>query len=69
MTKLKRTPWYPSSIKPVRVGNYEYAYTNAGFEFDCWWNGKDFFINEGKFKGHKIHCFASDQWRGLAAKP
>jgi len=69
MTKPKLTPWFPASIKPVRVGDYEYLYLVADLKFACWWDGKNFLISNGRFKGQRIKCFASDQWRELAAKP
>jgi len=69
MTKLKRTPWYPANIKPVRIGRYEYSYQGCFGTFDCWWDGLRFTLFKGRFKGDVIDCYSEDKWRGLAAKP
>ena len=36
---MKLTPWFPGTVKPVRVGVYERKYRN-GWRAYCSWTGK-----------------------------
>jgi hypothetical protein len=36
---MKLTPWFPGTVKPVRVGVYERIYDAGSFLY-CSWNGE-----------------------------
>jgi hypothetical protein len=36
---MKRTPWFPGTVKPMRVGVYEREYGEYDFLY-CRWDGK-----------------------------
>lgn len=74
---MKKTNWYPSSVKPVREGIYE-----VGHSYSLHWNHKKFLIGSARyFDGENwmagwnddvISIFGSHeshQWRGLAINP
>lgn len=55
-----KTPWYPGSIKPVRVGSYERLYSMPGFR--DWWTGTHWVMWDAE--GPK--AMTQDRpWRGL----
>lgn len=74
MGKQRLTPWFPSHIKPVRVGEY-----NASVRRDPavrrWWNGRKwsraYFWPEHApgFKWLTAADQHSIEWRGLASPP
>jgi len=72
---MKKTPWFPGSVKPVHVGVYE---TKGPFLPEGWyrkWDGKRWYV------GDRIPAVAAQEivpthqnavklpWRGLAEKP
>lgn len=71
---MKRTPWFPVSIKPVHIGRYE---VQGKEHWNCksflrggplrYWDGEMWRAWEGGpqsvFGGHHSH-----QWRGLAER-
>ena len=69
---MKKTPWFPGSVKPVRNGVYERDYPNSGVVFCRFYKGAWQYA-------HKDHYIASRQteesftqdfpWRGLAQDP
>jgi hypothetical protein len=64
---MKRTKWFPASIKPVRKGVYERKY-DWGVDY-AYWNGWDWGV-VGKTPGeaHDRRRLLSDfliPWRGL----
>jgi hypothetical protein len=66
---MKRTPWFPYNIKPVRVGVYEVF--SEGFY--AYWNGKRWSWASGSLKlahARKQTSGASQfkSWRGLVKK-
>jgi hypothetical protein len=36
---MKLTPWFPGTVKPVRVGVYEREYRTGDVGY-CYWNGQ-----------------------------
>lgn len=62
---MKRTPWFPVSVKPVRVGWYETRICQA-FTVQRWFDGNNFRYSVG---GSVCGVFqlpeGSGQWRGL----
>lgn len=57
----KRTPWYPASVKPVRVGWYEFkcagliGFTEARWDSNAW-----------RFTDDNVLIpIPGDEWRGL----
>jgi hypothetical protein len=67
----KLTGWMPADVMPVRIGGYRYRY-GYGYEFDAWWDGIDWLINDKVSKscnGEVVYSQERDSWRGLAQKP
>lgn len=70
---MKKTPWFPAKINPVRRGNYEVMRKDAspvmdilewcGFE---WRYPKDSLTSS---KGNYADMSGDNKWRGLAQKP
>lgn len=61
---MKRTPWYPAHIKPVRVGMYEIQV--SGFVFSgYWWDGKRWLAGENS--AYSLWTQTKLKWRGLTA--
>ena len=67
---MKLTPWFPGTVKPVRVGVYERDY-DTPLPHYCYWNGKwwcrlsfdpDDAMNQ---KGVKS-VYETLPWRGVA---
>ena len=74
----KRTPWYPGSVKPVRVGLYERevwgAYRNDFFVNLSYWNGEFWggWSNSKRYaiRNKSLPSIVQDaKWRGLARSP
>ena len=70
---MKKTPWYPISIKPVRVGVYEVENANPNNKFS-YWNGKCFEcctavpkIPENRYRSQDMQ-WSKAQWRGLTTE-
>lgn len=78
---MKKTPWFPAGIKPVREGPYEVwsaTYESAGWY--AWWDGKKWgpaFKYGGQKRSIRISygcrqsagAIQDRHWRGLAQKP
>ena len=62
---MKTTPWYPGTVKPVRVGFYEREYPSGEVIWQCFWNGR-IWINPWNPPQHSE--FQNLQWRGLTEK-
>jgi len=71
--KPKRTPWFPSRVKPLRQGVYERDFGTIGIRFAYWtgryWGGFAILyshaVQNRRFRtGHPVA-----RWRGLARKP
>ena len=67
---MKKTPWFPGDVKPVRPGVYERQYEVGVYysQFDgstwrCGWRDAHTAINETR-----VSPFQANPWRGLAAK-
>ena len=59
-----KTPWFPTSIKPVHVGYYETSTAPKEYVFKDYWNGKRWCDQK---KGG-AYLFANFYWRGLTEK-
>lgn len=66
--RAKRTPWFPTHIKPVHVGRYEARFGGHEFVWRFWWNGKEWCTKRGGGPS-SVFPWPGDQWRGLAEKP
>ena len=69
---MNMTSWFPPSIKPVHVGEYEIV--NEGVR--AWWNGKewsqwyfpDYTPASKEFHRKRIGAIEKLNWRGLNKK-
>ena len=60
---MKRTEWYPASVKPVREGEYEVRYRVDGIIFRRLWKDGRWQLPCGS---PGMFGALDDQWRGLA---
>lgn len=65
---MKRTPWYPASIKPARDGVYETQFPRERIirrvrDGDCW------YALDRRISLFGLPPNDGEQWRGLAEKP
>jgi len=76
MSGPKLTPWFPGTVKPVRVGWYEYFYGLNGLDNEyarfyitrCFWGGKCWLNgpeDDGYWDGWKAQ--PHEMWRGRTA--
>ena len=71
--KRERTPWYPPSAKPVRVGMYQRDLGSIGIRWS-WWNGR-YWCGFADRWSHAAHNGRGDfksahqdaHWRGVVA--
>lgn len=73
-TPWERTEWYPSSIKPVRVGVYQRDMRGTGDgEYSFWdgacWGGWGASIETAARNAGSPSSVQDADWRGLAGKP
>jgi hypothetical protein len=68
MSGPKLTPWYPATVKPVRVGWYEYTGWGLSVRFfdRRYWTGKGWRFS---WERRSYSGLQGDEWRGLAAPP
>ncbi len=68
MSKPTLTPWFPATVKPVRVGWYEYTGWGLGARYPDrrFWTGKGWRFS-WELRSHL--GLPDDQWRGLASPP
>jgi len=59
--KQKMTEWFPSHIKPMRVGWYHTRVNNCESDFNWWWDGRAWRLST---LGH-IASHQNRDWRGL----
>lgn len=59
---MRRTRWFPISIKPIRVGRYEVAFDGEGVRM-MWWDGCNWRLWAPD--GRAVRMYAGDEWRGL----
>ena len=67
---MKKTPWFPAHIKPVRKGRYEVAFTTGG-SAEAVWTGEAWVWPpefEVYYESRKL-MFQERRWRGLAENP
>lgn len=68
---MKRTPWFPDMVKPVRRGRYQ-TQCSIGIGFS-YWNGERWSNQRHRLEdirtGHTKGAMQDKQWRGLAKKP
>jgi len=65
---MKRTAWYPASVKPVRVGWYEYwiPYLDTDWVM-AFWTGETWLERvPGRESPQPLEPLPDGQWRGLA---
>lgn len=71
---MRKTKWYPASLKPVRVGYYETMRYEVAYEAEglhkLYWNGTHweyaynvYFCRKGDYAC--MIASAGDKWRGL----
>lgn len=70
MAAPKLTPWFPGSVKPVRVGVYERDY-DRGYPVYSRWDGKHWLwtydsSRQAAIEQGKLSPFQNIPWRGLA---
>ncbi len=65
---MKTTPWYPGTVKPVRVGLYQRDYGREGNYF-CRWDGKVWYCGHYHTQIAAVDgdrsFFQDIPWRGL----
>ena len=59
---MTRTPWFPGTVKPVRVGLYEARFLGSGVIYVDWWNGEQW-CNAQTHKPWPEGSVGEDQWR------
>ncbi len=64
----RRTPWYPASVRPVRVGWYEVSYHRPNraqrvVDGRRWWNGQRWLFGRVGLQC-AMGCDPNDAWRG-----
>jgi hypothetical protein len=63
---MKKTAWYPGTVKPVRIGFYERIYCTPILSF---WDGRRWMLSaasRGPIAGEfRASIFQTLQWRGL----
>ena len=71
MTKLKTTPWFPTRVKPARVGYYEAKYSGCNEDEVCmrYWDGVEWRISPTRIALFGLGGITGDKWRGLAEQP
>jgi len=70
---IQKTPWFPSNIKPVRVGVYETKWYcvdswERGFSYwngDQWTNGVDSPDRADFYKNWVRGAYQEKKWRGF----
>lgn len=71
MSKQKKTPWFPPSIKPVRKGVYETNSENGGSPGFNWWDGQSWLTTADTTQKAAarwdISCCQQIKWRGLTS--
>ena len=64
---MKLTPWFPGTVKPVRVGVYERLYNTQTFY--CLWDGEYWHVwATTQVAAEKVFGFSAYQnfpWRGV----
>lgn len=63
---MKRTRWFPVSVKPVRAGWFEYRGEGISKGQRRHWSGRRWHWIKGS--QYPVPPFPSDHWRGLTEK-
>ena len=65
---MKLTPWFPGTVKPMRVGVYERAYGEDDFLY-CHWDGKYWYAwamtPKQAEKAYALSALQNLPWRGV----
>lgn len=71
MPKQETTPWFPTRVKPARVGYYETKYSGSTEDEVCmrYWDGKEWRISPTRISLFGLCGISGDKWRGLAEQP
>lgn len=70
---MKKTPWFPGDVKPVRAGVYERQFQHGlTFPYSRWngsyWCMSDLNCDDAGCQ-HEPSSSQFEPWRGLAEKP
>lgn len=60
---MKRTPWFPVSVKPLRVGWYETRV--GGYQSRRYFDGDDWLWGKDGDECESFPYLRSSRWRGL----
>lgn len=68
---MKKTEWFPTSVKPVHEGWYEVRYDGRGSIARRWWADGEWWCGMSSLNPAMFGRIfdENDQWRGLAEKP
>lgn len=72
---MKKTPWFPGTVKPVHVGVYERKYPvfKGHIVLMSYWNGYSWCLGGTDaytaFLYRQVMVDSEHPWRGLAKKP
>jgi len=68
---MKKTDWFPASVKPVRAGWYERDWGSMCTDDEAYdyWNGRNWFYGDGFWRSVCYSAPNNKKWRGLAEKP
>lgn len=68
---MKKTPWFPGDVKPVRVGWYQREYTGTGDVIDTpdWFDGEKWYLGMRGGKSTLPAFTQGRRWRGLTKEP
>jgi hypothetical protein len=63
------TPWFPTSVKPARIGFYDVRERGVLLSWRRWWDGSIWRINSPDAMSSSINTMDGIEWRGLAKEP
>ena len=71
---MKLTPWFKTSVNPVRVGVYQRKPHNLIMY--SYWDGKLWYVGSKTphmamlhYEKDRVSLFQKDKWRGIAKQP
>ena len=65
---MKRTPWFPLTVKPVRAGVYEVKWRLDSAPFRRLWDGSCWCLLDGGVTLFGVGECSAERWRGLTKK-
>lgn len=66
---MKRTPWFPLTVKPVRAGVYEVKWGLDRAPFQRLWDGSRWCLHDGGVTLFGVGNCDTERWRGLTMEP